>query len=63
MLLAQGCGRLIRSSSDRGVVAVLDPRLSTQAAYRGDLLDALPPFRRTRHFDEVASFLATITAD
>ena len=63
MLLAQGCGRLIRSSSDRGVVAVLDPRLSTQAAYRGDLLDALPPFRRTRHFDVVASFLATITAD
>ena len=63
MLLAQGCGRLIRSSTDRGVVAVLDPRLSTQASYRGDLLDALPPFRRTRHFDEVAAFLATITAD
>ena len=62
MLLAQGCGRLIRSSSDRGVVAVLDPRLSTQASYRNDLLDALPPFRRTRHFAEVAAFLATITA-
>jgi len=29
LLLAQGVGRLIRTSSDRGVVAVLDPRLAT----------------------------------
>jgi ATP-dependent DNA helicase DinG len=45
-LLAQGVGRLIRSSSDRGVVAVLDSRLAT-ASYRGALLAALPPMRRT----------------
>ena len=29
LLLAQGAGRLIRTSEDRGVVAVLDPRLAT----------------------------------
>ena len=36
-LLAQGAGRLIRTAEDRGVVAVLDPRLAT-ASYRGVLL-------------------------
>ncbi len=41
--LAQGAGRLIRSSSDRGVVAVLDSRLAT-ARYGGFLRAALPPF-------------------
>jgi ATP-dependent DNA helicase DinG len=58
-LLAQGAGRLIRSSSDRGVVAVLDPRLAT-ARYRWDLVRALPPMRRTRHRREVAEFLAPL---
>ena len=29
LLLAQGAGRLIRTTTDRGVVAVLDPRLAT----------------------------------
>lgn len=42
LLLAQGAGRLIRSSDDRGVVAVLDPRLAT-AGYRGFLTKSLPP--------------------
>ena len=41
-LLAQGSGRLIRNADDRGVVAVLDPRLAT-ASYRGVLLATLPP--------------------
>ncbi|NIR34796.1 MAG: ATP-dependent DNA helicase, partial [Actinobacteria bacterium] len=35
-LLAQGAGRLIRSTTDRGVVAVLDPRLATSRSYRWD---------------------------
>ena len=61
MLLAQGCGRLIRSSSDRGVVAVLDPRLNTAKSYRYELLQALPPMRRTRHRGDVEAFLAEIT--
>lgn len=46
-LLAQGVGRLIRTATDRGVVAVLDPRLAT-ASYRWDMVSALPPMRRTK---------------
>ncbi|MGH3796636.1 MAG: ATP-dependent DNA helicase [Pseudonocardiaceae bacterium] len=43
LLLAQGAGRLLRSSADRGVVAILDPRLAT-ARYGGFLRASLPPF-------------------
>jgi ATP-dependent DNA helicase DinG len=46
LLLAQGVGRLIRSDDDRGVVAVLDPRLRT-ARYGGFLMRSLPPFWTT----------------
>jgi ATP-dependent DNA helicase DinG len=46
LLLAQGAGRLLRTMSDKGVVAVLDPRLAT--ARYGDFLRAsLPPFWTT----------------
>ncbi len=55
-LLAQGAGRLIRNAEDRGVVAVLDPRLAT-ASYRGVLLSTLPPMRRSVDRAEVESFL------
>lgn len=41
LLLAQGAGRLIRSPRDRGVVAVLDPRLHT-ARYGDYLRRSLP---------------------
>jgi ATP-dependent DNA helicase DinG len=41
LLLAQGSGRLIRRVSDRGVVAVLDPRLAT-ARYGGFLRRSMP---------------------
>ncbi|SNS60795.1 ATP-dependent DNA helicase DinG [Actinomadura mexicana] len=46
LLLAQGAGRLLRSMDDRGVVAVLDPRLAT-ARYGGFLKNSLPPFWAT----------------
>ncbi|MFG1699332.1 ATP-dependent DNA helicase [Nonomuraea sp. NPDC049309] len=46
LLLAQGVGRLLRSQDDKGVIAVLDPRLVT-ARYSGFLLNSLPPFWRT----------------
>ena len=46
-LLAQGSGRLIRTATDHGVVAVLDPRLA-KAGYRWELVNALPPMRRTK---------------
>jgi ATP-dependent DNA helicase DinG len=43
LLLAQGAGRLLRTMDDRGVVAVLDPRLAT-ARYGNFLKASLPPF-------------------
>ncbi len=46
LLLAQGAGRLIRTTSDRGVVAVLDPRLVT-ARYGSFLRASLPPMWMT----------------
>ena len=61
ILLAQATGRLIRNATDRGVVAVLDPRLGT-ANYRWDIVEALPPMRRTRHRAEAEAFLHEITA-
>ena len=61
-LLAQGAGRLIRSANDRGVVAVLDPRLGT-ARYRWELVRALPPMRRTRKRSDVEDFLATVRSE
>ncbi len=60
MLLAQATGRLIRTATDRGVVAVLDPRLG-KANYRWDIVKALPPMKRTRHRSEAESFLREIT--
>jgi ATP-dependent DNA helicase DinG len=42
--LAQGVGRLIRSTGDKGVVAVLDSRLETARGYGPFLRRSLPPF-------------------
>ncbi len=56
-MLAQGAGRLIRRADDAGVVAVLDNRLATRRSYRWDLINALPPFRRTSDPEEAVSFL------
>ncbi len=61
-LLAQGAGRLIRSATDRGVVAVLDSRLAT-ASYRPALLAGLPPMKRTVDHDKVVAFLEAIARD
>ena len=46
LLLAQGTGRLIRSVDDRGVVAILDSRITTKR-YGSTLLNSMPPFWRT----------------
>jgi ATP-dependent DNA helicase DinG len=61
-LLAQGAGRLIRTATDRGVVAVLDPRLA-KASYGPTLVKALPPMRRTRDRAEAEAFLRGIHAE
>nr|WP_307853629.1 ATP-dependent DNA helicase [Nocardioides palaemonis] len=46
LLMAQGAGRLIRTTTDRGIVAVLDPRLET-ARYGRFLKASLPPMWST----------------
>ncbi|HVS80995.1 MAG TPA: helicase C-terminal domain-containing protein, partial [Pyrinomonadaceae bacterium] len=51
--LKQGLGRLIRSTTDRGVLAVLDPRLRTKM-YGQTFLQSLPPCRITSEIDELA---------
>lgn len=62
-MLAQGAGRLIRTAADRGVVAVLDPRLATAATYRWQLISALPPMRRTKDPEEALAFLRDLVAE
>ena len=53
--LKQGLGRLIRSATDRGVLSVLDPRLTTKA-YGQTFLNSLPPCRITHDIAEVEQF-------
>jgi ATP-dependent DNA helicase DinG len=60
--LAQGVGRLVRTGEDRGVVAVLDPRLAT-ARYAGFLRSSLPPFWQTSDRDVVLKALRRIDAE
>ncbi len=57
--LKQGAGRLIRSESDRGVLVVCDPRL-TSKAYGSRLLAALPPMRRLTGPDEFEQVLTDL---
>ncbi|MET0455281.1 MAG: ATP-dependent DNA helicase [Mycobacterium sp.] len=52
LLLAQGAGRLLRHTDDRGVVAVLDSRMAT-ARYAGFLRASLPPFWATTDTSQV----------
>ncbi|MET9412797.1 ATP-dependent DNA helicase [Streptomyces klenkii] len=59
LLMAQGAGRLVRASGDRGVVAVLDPRLAT-ARYGGFLRSSLPDFWYTTDRNQVRRSLAAI---
>lgn len=54
--LKQGVGRLIRSTSDRGVIAILDPRLRTKA-YGREFLQSLPRMRITDDLAQVADLL------
>jgi ATP-dependent DNA helicase DinG len=61
LLLAQGTGRLLRTMTDRGVVAVLDPRLVT-ARYGGFLRASLPPFWTTTDPELVRAALRRLSA-
>ena len=61
LLLAQGSGRLIRTTSDKGVVAILDPRLVT-ARYGGFLRASLPPMWSTTDRSVVLSALKRLAS-
>ncbi|MGP4000790.1 ATP-dependent DNA helicase [Streptomyces sp. 8N706] len=61
LLMAQGSGRLVRASGDRGVVAVLDPRLTT-ARYGSFLRASMPDFWYTTDRNQVRRSLAAIDA-
>ena len=53
--LKQGAGRLIRTETDRGVLAVCDPRLIDKP-YGRRIWQSLPPMKRTRELAEVTAF-------
>lgn len=55
--LKQGLGRLLRTQDDRGVMAILDTRLHTKG-YGKQIVQALPPARRTMSLEAVAQFFA-----
>ena len=55
--LKQGIGRLIRSKTDRGVIAILDSRLRTKS-YGRDFLNSLPKARVTSEINEVERMFA-----
>ncbi|GCD42532.1 ATP-dependent DNA helicase [Streptomyces paromomycinus] len=61
LLMAQGAGRLVRATGDRGVVAVLDPRVE-RARYGSFLRRSMPEFWYTTDRNQVRRSLAAIDA-
>jgi ATP-dependent DNA helicase DinG len=57
LTLKQGFGRLIRSLEDRGVLVLLDPRITRQR-YGQTFLQSLPPYRTTATITDVEAFFA-----
>jgi ATP-dependent DNA helicase DinG len=57
LALKQGLGRLIRTRSDRGVLAILDPRI-TRMRYGQRFLASIPPASITQRLEDVDRFLA-----
>ncbi|MFJ9409370.1 ATP-dependent DNA helicase [Streptomyces sp. NPDC101393] len=61
LLMAQGAGRLVRATGDRGVVAVLDPRVE-RARYGSFLRKSMPDFWYTTDRNQVRRSLSAIDA-
>ena len=55
--MKQGFGRLVRSRQDRGVLAILDNRITKQK-YGQVFFDSLPEYSFTLELSEVEEFLA-----
>jgi ATP-dependent DNA helicase DinG len=62
LALKQGFGRLLRTATDYGIVAILDPRMVSRG-YGKKLLAALPPARVILNLEELAAFYAGASAD
>ncbi len=60
LTLKQGAGRLIRDSTDRGILMLCDPRL-LEKSYGKIFLDSLPPMPRTRSLEDVQYFFSAET--
>jgi ATP-dependent DNA helicase DinG len=60
LTLKQGFGRLIRSLEDRGVLVLLDPRVTRQR-YGQTFLASLPPYRMTASITDVEAFFEKST--
>ncbi len=57
--LKQGAGRLIRSETDRGVLVICDPRVTTKR-YGQKFLDSLPPMSITKQMHHVEQFFGEV---
>ncbi|HIM15189.1 MAG TPA: ATP-dependent DNA helicase, partial [Acidobacteria bacterium] len=62
LALLQGLGRLLRHRSDRGVLALLDPRLRTKG-YGKRFLDSIPPAPVTHKLSDVDRFFNALEAE
>ena len=59
LTLLQGLGRLLRHRDDRGILAILDPRIQTMG-YGRRFLASLPPAPITRNLDDISRFMARV---
>jgi ATP-dependent DNA helicase DinG len=57
--LKQGAGRLIRTTEDKGVIAILDCRAKTRR-YSSEVMETLPPANVTTKLDDVKHFFAAV---
>lgn len=58
--LRQGAGRLIRTETDTGVLAILDARAAKNGAYRSRVLKALRKYLLVSSIQQVASFIDSV---
>jgi len=61
-LLRQGFGRLIRTATDTGIVAILDPRIKSKF-YGKFFLNSLPGCEKTSDIKDIKNFLALVTVN
>lgn len=59
MMFRQGFGRLIRTATDRGIVAIMDPRVKTKP-YGRTFLESLPDCNKTEELDRISLFVTGI---